>query len=218
MRRRGALRPMEGLRIYNDLATNTRVSPKATWSNLNPARTSSRSPARVVVMAAQVEPSGRLGRPTNKNSAPTRTHGDPQDVTRGNITVVNVPLNLQRAPGSSDCPPNPNGIIGHSLKQSPDPRRDRGSDRDARTSVPRRLFMPTLSLTFCLVSATQNTASHERACGQSAAVRSTSTSWPENPSRVTPRSVLAVVNADPMTERVSWRQAAARTELSSLTT
>jgi len=99
MRRRGALRPMEGLRIYNDLATNTRVSPKATWSNLNPARTSSRSPARVVVMAAQVEPSGRLGRPTNKNSAPTRTHGDPQDVTRGNITVLNVPLNLQCAPG-----------------------------------------------------------------------------------------------------------------------
>jgi hypothetical protein len=60
--------------------------------------------------------------------------------------------------------------------------------------------------------------SHQRACGQSAAVRSTSTSWPENPSRVTPRSVLAVVNADPMTERVSWRQAAARTEFSSLTT
>ena len=57
--------------------------------------------------------------------------------------------------------------------------------------------------------------SHQRACGQSAAVRSTSTSWPEDPSRVTPRSVLAVVNADPMTERVSWRQAAARTELSS---
>jgi hypothetical protein len=99
MRRCGALRPVEGPRIYNDLATNTRVSPKATWSNLNPARTSSRSPARVVVMAAQVEPSGRLGRPTNKNSAPTRTHGDPQDVTRGNITVLNVPLNLQCAPG-----------------------------------------------------------------------------------------------------------------------
>jgi len=50
-------------------------------------------------MAAQVEASGRLGRPTNKNSAPTRTHGDPQDVTRGNITVLNVPLNLQCAPG-----------------------------------------------------------------------------------------------------------------------
>jgi len=50
-------------------------------------------------MAAQVEPSGRLGRPTNKYSAPIRTHGDPEDVTRGDITVVNVPLNLQRAPG-----------------------------------------------------------------------------------------------------------------------
>ncbi len=78
--------------------------------------------------------------------------------------------------------------------------------------------MPKPSLTICLVSATQNTASRQRAFGQSAAVRSTSTSWPENPSRVTPRSVLALVNADPMTEKVSWRQAAARTELSSLTT
>ena len=37
MRRCGALRPVEGPRIYNDLATNTRVSPKATWSNLNPS-------------------------------------------------------------------------------------------------------------------------------------------------------------------------------------
>jgi len=37
MRRCGALRPVEGPRIYNDLATNTRVSPKAAWSNLNPS-------------------------------------------------------------------------------------------------------------------------------------------------------------------------------------
>jgi len=37
MRRCGALRPVEGPRIYNELATNTRVSPKATWSNLNPS-------------------------------------------------------------------------------------------------------------------------------------------------------------------------------------
>ena len=57
-----------------------------------------------------------------------------------------------------------------------------------------------------------------RASDQKAAVRSTSTSWPENPRQRTPSSVLAVLNADPMTETVSWRQAAARPEVSSLTT
>lgn len=54
-------------------------------------------------------------------------------------------------------------------------------------------------------------------CG-SAAVRSTSTSCPEKPSRATPRRVLAVVNAGPMTDAVRRCQAAPRTAPSSLTT
>jgi hypothetical protein len=36
--------------------------------------------------------------------------------TRGDITVVNVPLNMQRAPGKFRLSVNPNGIIRHSLK------------------------------------------------------------------------------------------------------
>lgn len=54
-------------------------------------------------------------------------------------------------------------------------------------------------------------------CG-SDAVRSTSTSCPLKPSCATPRSVLAVVNAGPMTELVSRRHAAPRTSVSSLRT
>jgi hypothetical protein len=42
---------------------------------------------------------------------PYQSQGDPQDVTRGKITVVNVPLQMQDAPGQFRLSVHPNGQI-----------------------------------------------------------------------------------------------------------
>jgi len=42
---------------------------------------------------------------------PYQSHGDPQDVQRGDITVVNVPLQMQREPGQFRLSVHPDGTI-----------------------------------------------------------------------------------------------------------
>jgi uncharacterized protein DUF3887 len=42
---------------------------------------------------------------------PYQSHGDPQDVMRGDITVVNVPLQMEREPGQFRLSVHPNGTI-----------------------------------------------------------------------------------------------------------
>ena len=55
MRRSGALRPGgRPRRIYDDLVTNTRVAPKAAWSNLNPSADFEPIPGAVAAMVADL--------------------------------------------------------------------------------------------------------------------------------------------------------------------
>jgi hypothetical protein len=42
---------------------------------------------------------------------PYQSHGDPQDVMRGDITVVNVPVQMQRQPGQFRLSVHPDGTI-----------------------------------------------------------------------------------------------------------
>ena len=61
--------------------------------------------------AAGRVPSGRPGRPNQQQFGPYQSHGDPQDVQRGDITVVNVPLQMEREPGQFRLSVHPDGTI-----------------------------------------------------------------------------------------------------------